>query len=188
MNKKELDNYRIVSTPSADGKRLIRTREYIGPRYTLLLDAEEQRKLTVEYIAASVGGLILHVAAALWQVPSNVSGAVGGIALMAMVPLLFTAFGALNGLTVKNGMGMERGKFRATSEYRRYGALIACLMLACCFVACAVFTVAQRESVPLGQELAMCAEYLLVCLACFWVWRTERRLPYDKSAGQNGKT
>ena len=184
MRKKELDYYRIVATPTPDGKRLVRRREYIGPRHTLLLDEDEQKKLTAKFIAASLGALVLHVAAALWQVPSNVAGAIGGPSMMVLVPMLFTAYGALNGLTVKNGDGMEQSKYRATSEYRRYGAAFSCLLLCYCFFACIVYTIIHRALVPLGKEALVCGEYLLAFLAFLWIWQTEKRLPYDRTEGE----
>ena len=187
MNKKELDNYRVVSMVSPDGKRLIRTREYIGPRYTLLLDTQTQRKRTLEFIAAAMGTLAVHIVSSLWNIPSNASGAVGAPALMALVPLLIAAYGAFNGLTIRSGEGMEKSKYRATAEFRRYGALCACAVLAYCFAACLVFTVVNRDSVPVGKELIMSAAYLLELLACVWIWRTERRLPYDTTPGENQK-
>ena len=187
MSKKDLENYRIVSMVSPDGRKLIRTREYIGPRYTLMLDAQTQRRLTVAFIAAAIGALAVHIVSALWNIPSNASGAVGAPALLALVPLLLTAFGALNGLTVRNGVGMEKGKYRATAEFRRYGALCAGAVLAYCTAACLVYTVVRRETVPVGKELVMSGAYLLELVACLWIWRTERKLTYDTTPGENTK-
>ncbi len=184
MSKKDLDYYRVVSTPSPDGKGLIRTREYIGPRYTLQLDARAQRALNIRFVAVAVLALAAHIAAALWEIPSNVRGAIGGPAMMALVPMLFAAFGALNGLTVKNGAAMEHGKYRATALFRRYGAAASCAVLLYCAVACLVFTAANRGSVPVWKEAAVCAEYLLCFLGYLWMWRTEARLQYDRTDGK----
>ncbi len=187
MSRKELDYYRVVSTPSSDGTRRTRTREYVGPRYTLLMDAQKQRGLIIRYIAVAVAALAVHITAALWQIPSNVHGAVGGPAMMALVPMAFAAVGAVNGLTVKNGAAMEYGKFRATAEFRRYGAAVSCAILLYCTAACLVFTFVNRRSVPLWKEIAVNAEYLLCFLGFLWMWRTEARLQYDRAEGINSR-
>ena len=176
------EDFELLEVPGKKGSGKKKVLVYIGDLFSAELSPERHKKLRLIFTLFSLSCCVLQIICASVNIPSNLFSPIGVPATLALVPIFFMTFGALNEWTVRGPM--QRAKYHGTALYRRYGSLYTALLTAYCATSSAIYAIICVRGKPLFFEFLAIAGYALGAALSTCMYLTERKTVYRTLPGK----